>query len=539
MFFCLAVSAYADKDTDATVRELTEAVRKKETYSRQKEQRITTLKRLLTPGIPALEKYQINRNLYQEYKKFKIDTAVFYASQNQEIAQQLNRQDLLLASQLQLTNLYSSLGKFLEAEQLLHSVSSKPIPRPLLADYYEAKIQFYEHYATNSYNQSYVMLIRNYRDSLLRVLPVQSVRYRINHAQQYVSRGDLKQAQDILLHLMKSSKSTEADYAMITYLLAHSYQMQNRSDLAVRYYALSALADVKNSIKDNASLQDLALIFYRKGDLDKAYLYTRSAIEDAIFCNVKFRTLRISELYTIINRAYMEKEDRQKDQLQLYLALISILSVFLSLAIVRVYKQMKKVSRIKEELRLSGEELIRLNREISEKNLHLSDVNARLSEANQVKEAYIAQFFDLCSTYINKLEDYRKMLNKKANEKHLDELFKMLRSTSVADHELEGLYKVFDNIFLSLYPNFVTEFNALLIPEEQIVLKPGELLNTELRIFALARLGITDSVKIAAFLRYSLSTIYNYRTRARNKALVSRDDFETQVMKIGMLPANS
>jgi len=141
----------------------------------------------------------------------------------------------------------------------------------------------------------------------------------------------------------------------------------------------------------------------------------------------------------------------------------------------------------------------------------------------------------MCSSYINKLEDYRKSLNKKATKGNREELFKILKSTSIIEDELAELYRNFDTIFLNLYPTFVEEFNDLLINEEQVELKDHEKLNTELRIFALIRLGITDSVKIAAFLRYSLSTIYNYRTKARNKAAVSRDEFEKMVMKIGAI----
>ena len=95
------------------------------------------------------------------------------------------------------------------------------------------------------------------------------------------------------------------------------------------------------------------------------------------------------------------------------------------------------------------------------------------------------------------------------------------------------LYKNFDAIFLNLYPSFVEDFNALLNEDERIKLRSKNLLNKELRIYALLRLGITDSVKIASFLRCSLSTVYNYRTKIRNKASVSRETFEKMVMKIG------
>jgi cell division protein FtsL len=243
----------------------------------------------------------------------------------------------------------------------------------------------------------------------------------------------------------------------------------------------------------------------------------------------------LSDLYSIINTVYLEREAKRKTELQLYLLCISLLSAFLIVAVIYVYKQMKKVSRIRGELYETSQKLAELNKNITETNNQLQERNAQLSESNHIKEEYIAHFFSLCSAYINKLENYRIILNKKATAKQFDEIYRMLKSTTLVDNELEELYKNFDIIFLNLYPTFVKDFNELLIKEEQIVLKQGELLNTELRIFALIRLGITDSVKIAAFLRYSLSTIYNYRTRARNKAAVSRNDFEEMVMKIGLI----
>jgi DNA-binding CsgD family transcriptional regulator len=177
-------------------------------------------------------------------------------------------------------------------------------------------------------------------------------------------------------------------------------------------------------------------------------------------------------------------------------------------------------------------------RQMNQSMLHANDelqkLNARLQESNRVKEEYIAQFFDRCSAYIDKWEDYRKALNKKAAGNQREELMRMLKSNTIVDEERKKLYETFDSIFLHLYPGFVEDFNALLAPNKQTTPKPGEMLNTELRIFALIRLGISDSMKIAGFLRYSLSTVYNYRTQIRNKA-ISRDDFEQSVMQIGSI----
>ena len=268
---------------------------------------------------------------------------------------------------------------------------------------------------------------------------------------------------------------------------------------------------------------------YAAGDLSDAFKYAQAAIDDALFSNVQFRTAQMAEFYSIINASYQAKEARSKSTLQHYMLLISLLSVVLALLFAYLYKQLRKLSRTKEELSQANLRLTQLNDE-------LNDKNAQLSDSNDLKEQYIARFFDLCSLYIDKMDSYRKTLNRLAQNRQFDELFKRLKSTSMMENELDELYKNFHAIFLNLYPTFVADFNSLLIPEERIALRPGDLLNKELRIYALLRMGITDSAKIASFLRCSLSTVYNYRTKMRNKAALSREKFEKMVSEIGNTP---
>ena len=193
---------------------------------------------------------------------------------------------------------------------------------------------------------------------------------------------------------------------------------------------------------------------------------------------------------------------------------------------------MKKILKIKRALVQSNQELLRLNDKLNNINNQLNDTNNQLYEISNVKEHYIAEFFDVCFSYISKMEKYQNVLYKYAINKYYDELIKKLKSSALVDEELTALYARFDKVFLGLYPTFVADFNALLKDGEQIVLKSDALLNRELRIYALLRLGITDSGKIANFLRCSTSTVYNYRTRMRNKAAVDRDEFENEIMKI-------
>lgn len=524
-------AVFAAPTADPVFARLEEVLRDKQRYVREKEERIGKIKKNHDSSLYG--QYYLNENLYKQYQKFKLDSAIYYVKRNLGIAGMLGNKDLRNSAHLQLAALYASTGRYRESEGILRNVNKQLLSDSLLVSYYSASIQFFEHYVTNSYSPSYINEIRSLRDSLLSVLPPASVEYQINLAQKNIYEGRIEVAEKDLVKMLSKVPFNGPSYAMVAYLLGNIYRGQQKMPLAKKFYSLSAIADITNAVKDHASMQNLALICYQEGDIDRAYRFTRSAVEDAIFCNVQFRTLHMSELYTIINTAYQDKEARSKEQLQVYLSLISVLTVFLLVAVVYVYRQMRRVSRIKEELSMVNQKLVALNQEISKTNAQLQERNVQLNDSNLIKEAYIAQFFDLCSTYINKLESFRKTLNKKATQKQLDELFKMLRSNTLINDEVEELYRIFDTIFLCLYPNFVSEFNALLVPEEVVKLKPGELLNTELRIYALIRLGITDSVRIASFLRYSLSTIYNYRTKMRNKAAVSRDLFESIVMRIG------
>ncbi|MCV9927166.1 DUF6377 domain-containing protein [Flavobacterium sp. LS1R49] len=538
LFLFLVIVCYpvcAGNGADTIFVNLDLALKNKQKYVQLKEERIANFKKIKSSDLSDYQEYDYNKSLYKEYQKFNSDSAIFYVRKNLTLANKLHNLYLEETAQLQLANLYSSSGRYRESEEILKSINKKLLPQQLLSDYYEGYREFFSHYLTNSYNPAYVEQSEKYRDSLFATLNPQSLKYKIVLAEKNISDGKIDSTEKELIHLLKQTNPENPQYAMIAYLLGNIYKKKENLELKKAYFAISATADIKNSIKDNASIQELALVYFELGDIDTAYKLTKSAIEDAIFCNVQFRTLQMSEVYSIINTAYLDKEAKRKSQLQLYLLLISILALFLVLAVIYVYKQMKKVSRIKEELSKTSEELVKLNADISKTNNQLQERNAQLSESNHIKEEYIAHFFSLCSTYINKLENYRITLNKKATAKQFEELYKILKSTTLVDNELEELYKNFDTIFLNLYPTFVKDFNSLLINEEQIILKQGELLNTELRIFALIRLGINDSVKIAAFLRYSLSTIYNYRTRARNKAAVSRNEFEEMVIKIGLI----
>jgi len=498
----------------------------KQYFIDSKQQKINNLKQLLSfDHSHLIQTYDINNKLYKEYKKYKSDSAIYFMQQNQIIADNLADKKLRYEADIQLVWLYSTSGLYIEAKRILDNIKKGELPENLIPAFYESYSAFYSHYGQSNNSYTYYKKSEEYRDSLLMVLQPQSMKYQIVYATKTLYEGKREEAEKRLLQLLNNTTDQNEERALIAYLLGYMYKNQKNLDLQKKYFTISAITDIKNCIKDNASLQSLALVYYETGDIDQAYKFIQSAVDDAVFCNVRYRTVEASAFYPIINASYQAKEKEQKTELKKYLLLISILSVLLIIGIIYVYKQMKRVARIRKEL-------YNTNLKLNDLNSSLLKVNDDLLDANIIKEEYIAHFFDLYSAYIDKFEDFRRSLNKKISANQINEVVKTLKSTDFVENELNELYKNFDAAFINLYPTFVSELNALLIKDEQILPKQGELLNTELRIFALIRLGITDSVKIAHFLRYSIRTVYNYRTKVRNKAAVPRDEFEEKVKKI-------
>ncbi len=535
LFSSLSLCAFAQSNLKSLLKELDQSIQNNKLYLDRKERKINQLKaRLINQGQGIADVYEINKALCDEYRSYKTDSAVRYVEHNMRIADSMGNIEMIAESKLQRVSLYAISGMYLEAEKMLKSIPSKTLNYRLKTDYYQLGKDLYNNIST--YNRSltgkYVHLSGLYRDSLLGILDKNSKRYQAIYAEKLGLMGRFPEARQILLKQLESVTPRSHEHAMVTSAIGNVYRYEGNTEKECTYFALSAISDIENAVKENTSLQALAIALYQRGDLDHAYSYIKYSMDDAIFCNAPLRTLIISKMFPIIDAAHQAKINKQREQLWFYLIVISVLSVCLIIAVIYVLRQMKKLQQGRIEISKANELLEKLNFDLKVVNEKVIGVNNKLVEANRIKEEYIGNFLDLCSDYINKLEDYRKTLHKTASSGKMEELLKMLRSGRLVDEELKQLYKNFDNIFLHLYPDFVEEFNKLLVDGEQFLIKPGEL-NTELRIFALIRLGIYDTGKIANFLRCSMSTVYNYRTKIRNKAAVPRGEFDQFVLEIG------
>lgn len=534
--FVSFIGLSADNRLDSILSVLDATIDNNLIYTQLRQNRIDSLKQKLSVSTVLQDIYNIQADLYKEYKSYKCDSAVRYLNLNMEVAISMNNNRKLLESKLRLVHLLAATGMYMEAKDLLDTIVRNTIPQDFIPDYYLSAQTLYREAAAitqdSVFARQYMKTANLYMDSIFNIIDSTGTLY----LEMAETKARLNQEYDATFRIndrrLSLTTSDTPEYALVTYYRSLIYGDLHQTDDEKYYLALSSVSDIRCAIKDHASLWLLAQILYQEGDIERAYRYIRFSWSETVFYNARLRSLQTAGILSLIDNTYHALIQKKNGELQFYILLVSTLGFLLGIALLFIYRQMKKLSVARNNLEQVNGQLKKLNEELSQMNLTLISTNTELSESNQIKEQYIGRFINLCSTYINKLDAYRRMVNKKLGTGKAEELQKITRSPNALDNELEELYLNFDKAFLQLFPDFVDEFNKLLMKEEQITLRNGELLNTELRIFALIRLGINDSSQIAEFLRYSVNTIYNYRAKVKNKACVSRENFEELVMKI-------
>lgn len=537
LLLLISHSILANGGLDSLLNVLDQTIREHDAAVIQRESRISHLQEL-AEGVSynSVEHYNLNYQIYKEYKSFICDSAIHYLNENIRIAESMQDTDREVESKLQLSYLLASAGMYTESIDVLKSVDRREVALNFIPDYYSCFSRVYSELGVytqdKTFSKHYWNISQTYRDSLYSILPYQSEDYLAMTETQLCGQRKFEEALKINDLRMAAAEPDTPLYAMITYYRSLIYKYSHDREGEMKNLCLSAISDIRSAIKDHASLWMLAQLLYEDGDMERAYQYMRFSWSATKFYNARLRSWQSADILSLIDKTYQAMIEKQNDRLQQNLLIINALMVLLIAALGYIYRQMKKLSVARNHLLTANNQLNALNEELRQMNSCLSSTNTELYESNQIKEEYIARFIKLCSTYINRLDAYRRMVNKKISVGQIAELLKITRSQDALEEELQELYTNFDTAFLHLFPDFVKKFNKLLQDGEQIILRKNELLNTELRIFALIRLGIEDSSQIAEFLRYSVNTIYNYRAKVKNKARGSREDFEDIVRKI-------
>ncbi len=534
------VQAQEHVDLDSRFRQIDEAIAESPRFVAQREAKIASARHAFEQT-SGQQKYEEGFRLYELYRPFVSDSAIYFLRQCITLAEQQGDHAASVRCRSLLAIRCSNIGLYDEALNILDSIRlGNGLDKTVLGTYYEAYNNVYgelSYYTRlDDMRRNYQEKEQHYKQLMFDNLPPTSESCLLRREQTAQAEGRLDEAMAINDEWMKTVEPGSHPYALTALYRYIEYKLQGDTTQMMYWLTESVLADIRNAAMDQGSMWELANELMISGDVDRASHYISYTSDCANRYGSRQRNWQITPLLSHIATEYKAQSERTTSQLWLTLAVISILALLLLGALFFVHRRNTQLHAARNDLKASNAQLSTLNSQLSTQkdelaalNSQLSTLNAQLTESNRVKEEYIGRFMSLCAQYIDKLDNYRKMVNKKMKNKELDELFQISKSTELKEKELEELYENFDTVFLHLFPNFIDGFNALLQPEMRIHPKEENRLTTDIRIFALIRLGFEDSSKIAEFLHYSVNTIYNYRARIKNGALGNREQFEKQV----------
>lgn len=524
LFVFLFGHAFGSNDTESLLKILDKEIANKSSYIELKDQHITNL----TNELSILESsgnkqsaYKVCARLLQEYQSFSYDSAFKYVIKLNELANSSNDQNKVAYSKIRMGFTLLSSGLFKEALDTLQHLNVTPLADSIREEYFNVVARAYYDLADYDNDEVFAREYRKtgtvYLDSAIMLIPKNTSDYWAAQGLRRMKIEDYEGAADAFNFLISKFEISEHQYAIATSSLGYLYSLLNRQNEAIDMLAKAAVGDIKSSTKETVALRNLAVHLFNKGDINRAYKYIKIALNDATEYNARHRKVEVGSVLPIIEGERLSTVERQRKQLLNYSFIVSMLSVLVLSFFFIIFVQYRKLNKVRNILQST--------------NNSLREINRSLQEANKIKQEYIGYFFNVNSNYIEKLEDFKKSIHRKIVTKQYNDIDTIIKSSDLKK-EREDLFANFDKIFLKIFPNFITEFNKLFKEEDQITPDKNELLNTDLRIFALIRLGINDTDKISKFLNYSVNTIYTYKTKIKNKSMVDREEFEQKIMEI-------
>ncbi|KAA2239057.1 tetratricopeptide repeat protein [Chitinophaga agrisoli] len=469
-------------------------------------------------------RFEICRQLFEQFKVYQYDSAFAYAQQMQALAHEMNNAELSSYAGLKLAFVLLSSGMFKETGDYLADIHVALLPDSAKAEYYQLKSRFYYDLADYSndgfFAPAYTRMGTACTDSALMLFKPHSFDYDYNYGIRYHKAGNIDSAQYYYKLTVAHTDLTWHQTAIATSSLGNIYIRRGHMDSALVLMARAAMADIRSSTKETTAMFILAGLLFKEGDVKHASRCIEYAVADASFYGARLRKVQVSAILPIIEGEKVNTVEAQKKLLFVYAAIVTLLLLALVWLAVIIFRQIRKLKAAQEV--------------ITAAHARQQEINELLMEANKIKEEYIGYCFQLNSSYIDKMTKFKKTVEQKLIDNKYGEAKFLVNNIDLRE-EREELFRNFDRIFLKIFPQFVPVFNSFFREEDQIRLKDNELLNTDLRIFALIRIGISDNVKVAQILGYSVNTIYTYKTKIKNKAVIPKDEFEERLMEIKAL----
>ena len=480
-------------------------------------------------------------SIYRAYSAYRYDSAYAYMKRGLELAEKCKDSYYITLNKINHASILSVRGFYCKAEDLLQTLNPETMPNKLKLYYYFTYAWIYnywESYAKNSdFAEEFRTQKRHYMDLLLQNFKEDrknTANYNYLLSERiYIDEPTSRKTLTHFLKAMKMSPAKSRIHAMSAYGAARYYKLTGKFDLYEKYLVEAAVSDGLCQLKETLALQKLAYFLFKK-DEDNSKLaakYIQHSMEDAQFFNNQLRMMEISHILPVIAAANQQAAERSRARILMgFITVSAALIIIIILAFVN-NRQKNKLKKNKKEIEEQNRKQIEMNDQLSEMNNQLTELNQQLIETNIKRETYLRLFMDISAAYISKLADYRKLVSRKIKANQAADLLKSLNTHKMEEEETQMFYNRFDKAFMELYPGFVTELNKLLLPESQLEVPTTHTLTTEIRIYALMRLGVTDSQEIATLLHYSTQTIYNYKSGMRAKA-INRDTFESDVNRL-------
>ncbi len=517
-------SSFTDRDVERSLIQLDNELKHRDHYLEKRVSRLDSLKKVRRglEGKDTVAWLETTMEIAKGYNSFNNDSAIIYYTKGYDAALEIatatppsplaSTADSLQAEFRLRRATYMSLSGFVsDAVNEYEAVDTSRMNDGLKATYHESGRQMY--YFISSYYGGWLETYDYWNNrsiesqrQLIPLLDPASNEYHLNLGEYFYNIREYARSREILLNLIGKIKKDSPTYAIATHILASIALTRGDRNEHLYFLTQSAIADTRQATLEVASLQELAGVLYQMDDKRRAHEYISVAMNNAVESRASVRMMKTTELLSLV-------EGDHNSQIALWrtwmYAIIAVLVMCMFALIVSIFflrRQLTRVARMKQELQ----------------------------DANQTKDVYLSQFLSLCSIYMDKLKQFGKVVNRKISAGQVDDLYKLTKSGKFVEEQSADFYKVFDDAFLHIYPNFVESVNSLLRPEERIVLADDEQLNSDLRILAFMRLGIDDTTRVAQILNFSVNTIYAYRNRLRNRA-INRATFESDIMAIGSL----
>ncbi|MDU0368855.1 DUF6377 domain-containing protein [Hymenobacter endophyticus] len=515
--------------SEQLLKDLQTALASKQDYDAQRWNRISVLTDAFISSKRNDEaKFDLGLRIYEEYKAFKYDSAFVYSQKITRIARQLNSPEKTEVAKLKLAFILLSSGMFKETFDELNSIRPSYLSQADKLDFYFLQARAYSDLGNFNQDQAYRPAYNTkalaYADTALRFSQPGS--YEQLAVQQFkaVKSGNLPEGVALYQRIRRLPQLSVHQLAVSASTTAYIYSQLRQEDKAFELLLVSAIADVQSATKETVAIFQLSDYCYRRGDLENAYAFIKEAREQAAFYKARQRQIEISHISSVIEGQKITIIENQRKSLKVYAVAVTLLALFVVGFIVIIFKQLRKLQK-------AGRLISITNQELQARNEDLRRLNTGLNEANKIKEEYIGYYFHNNSQLIDRLEALKKALDTQLSSKQYGAVQKLVNGIQIKQQRQE-LFKGFDSVFLRLFPQFITQFNALFRPEDQFILPEDQLLTTELRIFALIRLGIQDSEQISRMLGYSINTIYTYKTRVKNRSIVPNEEFEARIQAI-------